>query len=245
MSLLNMVKFEFKLMSKTSVMVLSFFAYPVVLTLIIGYLTYNNFGSGISSYDYYSIGMMIFIYSGAGLASVYNFIGKPIKQGNLRVIFTPIKTTSIYLSQIICGTIFCAAGAAFTMAAFNVLFGINYNGNEFIIFSSFVTLIFMSNALGVLLCIIIDNDVTINMIFNTIQTVFCVLGGAFFSLESLGKIPAAIAKISPVKWVMDGMLNSIYDNNNFLLYITIAINIVLGVILIAFCKCTFKTEKYL
>lgn len=245
MNLLNMVKFEFKLMCKTPVMILSYFIYPVLLTLIIGYLSQNSFGSEISSYEYYSIGMMIFIYMGAGLSSAYNFIDKPIKEGNLRIIFAPIKTMSIYLSQIICGTIFCAIGIIFTMLVFNSLFRINYNGNEITIFLSFVTLAFMSNSICIFLCTIIDDVGPINIIFNMIQSVFCILGGAFFSIESLGKIPAILAKLSPVKWLMDGILNSMYDNNNLLIFIIIAVNIVLGMIFIGFCKVTFKTEKYL
>lgn len=245
MNLLNKIKFELKLMFKTPVLGFSFFAYPILLTLIIGYLAQNSFGSEISSYQYYSIGMMIFIYAGAGLVSVYNFIDNPVKDGNLRVIYMPVKTGNIYLSQIVSGTIFCTLGIAFTMTVFKLLFHVNYNGSELIVFMGFSTLAFLSNALGMFLATIINNVMTINMIFNMIQAIFCLLGGAFFSIESLGKIPAMIAKLSPVKWVIDGMLNSMYDNNNSLLFIIIAVNIVLGIILIAMCKVTFKTEKYL
>lgn len=244
MNLLNKVKFEFKLMIKTPVMFISYFCYPVLLTLIIGYLSQNSFGGEISSYEFYSVSMMIFVYSGAGIASVFNFADKPIKQGNLRVIFTPIKTINIYLSQIICGTIFCAIAIVFNILIFNILFGIDYSGNTIIIFMSFITLAFLSNALGIFLCTIIEDAGVINIIFNMIQTIFCVLGGAFFSIESLGKIPAALAKLSPVKWIMDGILNSMYDNNNYLLFKVIFINIVLGIIIIMFCRLSFKTEKY-
>lgn len=245
MNLLNMVKFQLKLMIKTPVMILTYFIYPVLLTAIIGYLTQNNFGGEVTSYQYYSISMMIFIFSGAGLASVYNFIDKPIKEGNLRLIFTPISNIGIYLSQIITGTIFSGVGAGVSMILFKVLFSINYNGNEFIIFLSFVALSLMSNALGILLCTILDDVGPINMIFNMLQVFLCVLGGAFISLESLGEFPAALSKISPVKWLMDGLLNSIYDNNNFLLFVTIGVNIVLAMMFIGICTRTFKTEKYL
>lgn len=245
MNILNKIKFELKLMCKTPVMILSYFVYPVLLTLIIGYLTQNSFGGEISSYEYYSVGMMIFIFSGAGLASAYNFIDKPIKEGNLRVIFAPIKTESIYLSQIMAGTLFSASGIAFTIIVFKYLIGVNYHGSESIILISFITVAFLSSSLGVLLCTLINNVGTINMIFNIIQAIFCVLGGAFFSIEALGEIPAFIAKFSPVKWLIDGLLNSIYDNNNSLAYIIIAVNIVLAMGLIGICKKTFKTEKFL
>ena len=245
MNLLNMIKFQFKLMIKTPVMLLSFFIYPVLLTAIIGYLTQNSFGGEISSYQYYSISMMIFIFSGAGLSSVYNFMDKPIKEGNLRLMFTPIRNIGIYLSQIITGTIFNTIGIGFSMILFKMLFKVNYNGNAALIFLAFVALSFMSNALGVFLCTVIDDVGPINMIFNMLQAILCVLGGAFVSIEALGDIPAALSKLSPVKWLMDGLLNSMYDNDNFLLFITIGVNIVLAIMLIGLCTRTFKTEKYL
>ena len=245
MNLLNMIKFELKMMFKTPIMILSYFIYPLLLTLIIGYLAQDSFGGDVSSYEYYSTGMMLFIYSGAGLASAYNFIDKPIKEGNLRIIFTPIKTMNIYLSQILSGTIFSSIGVAITMLLFQTLGIVNYNGNELIIFLSFVTLSFLSSALGIFLCTVIDDSGVINMIFNMIQAILCMLGGAFFSFESLGSVQAFIAKLSPIKWILDGLLNSIYDNNNFLLYVIVAVNIVLGVLLVSICKATFKTEKYI
>ena len=61
MNIVNMIKFQLKLMCKTPIMFMMFFVYPVLLTAIIGYLTQSSFGGGVSSYEYYSIGMMIFI----------------------------------------------------------------------------------------------------------------------------------------------------------------------------------------
>lgn len=245
MNFLNMVKFELKLMFKTPIMIITYFIYPVLLTTIIGYLTQDNFGGGFTSYEFYSISMMIFVFMGAGLSSAYNFMDKPFKDGNLRTIFTPLNTKGIYMSQVVSGSIFCTLGVGFSMLIFKNFFNISYKGSGFLVFLSFVALIFMSNAIGILLCTISDNLTVIGMLFNLVQVFFCMLGGAFFSIEALGKIPALLAKTSPIKWFMDGILNSIYDSNNFLIYISIVINIILGIIFLAICSRTFKTEKYL
>ena len=201
MNIVNMIKFQLKLMCKTPIMFMMFFVYPVLLTAIIGYLTQSSFGGGVSSYEYYSIG--------------------------------------------ISGTIYSSVAIAITMLIFSLLFGVNYNGNGILICVSFVILSFMSNSLGMLLCATINNIGAVNMVFNIVQTVLCILGGAFFSLEALGEIPAMISKISPVKWLMDGLLNSMYDNNNFILFVIIGINIIIAVMLIGLTSKTFKTEKYL
>lgn len=243
--MINMIKFELKNMFKTSSLVTGFFIQPILMTLIIGYLTQYYFSNGISSYEFYSIGMMIFVYLSSGVASVYNFMDKNIKHGNLRVAFTPVNTKNIYISQIISGTIFCTFGITFTMLVFKYGFGINYGYGWLNIFLALVTLTFFSNSLGIFLSLIIDNVISVNMIFNMIQAIFCLLGGVFFSIEGLGEIPALLSNVSPAKWLMNGILNSMYDNNNYLILTVIVINIILGIIIIQFSKVVFKTEKYL
>ncbi|MDU4890076.1 MAG: ABC transporter permease [Clostridium sp.] len=245
MNIVNMIKFQLKLICKTPVMFMMYFVYPILLTAIIGYLTQSNFGGGISSYEYYSIGMMIFIFTSSGLISSYNFLDDNIKQGNVRTMFAPIKKLGIYLSQIISGTIYSSVAIVVTMLIFNLLFGVNYNGNGILICISFIILCFMSNALGMFLCTTINHVGMVNVVFNLVQVVLCVLGGAFFSLEVLGEVPAMISKISPVKWFMDGLLNSMYDNNNFILFVAIGINIIVAIMLIGLTYKTFKIEKYL
>lgn len=245
MNIVNMIKFQLKLICKTPVMFMMYFVYPILLTAIIGYLTQSNFGGGISSYEYYSIGMMIFIFTSSGLISSYNFLDDNIKQGNVRTMFAPIKKLGIYLSKIISGTTYSSVAIVVTMLIFNLLFGVNYNGNGILICISFIILCFMSNALGMFLCTTINHVGMVNVVFNLVQVVLCVLGGAFFSLEILGEVPAMISKISPVKWFMDGLLNSMYDNNNFILFVAIGINIIVAIMLIGLTYKTFKIEKYL
>ena len=245
MNIVNMIKFQLKLICKTPVMFMMYFVYPVLLTAIIGYLTQSSFGGGVSSYEYYSIGMMIFIFTSSGLISSYNFLDDNIKQGNVRTMFAPIKKVGVYLSQIISGTLYSSVAIVVTMIIFNLLFGVNYKGNGILICISFITLCFMSNALGMFLCTTINHVGMVNVVFNIVQVVLCVLGGAFFSLEVLGEVPAMISKISPVKWFMDGLLNSIYDNNNFILFLAIGFNIIAAIILIGLTSKTFKIERYL
>lgn len=244
-NLLNMIKFQLKLMFKTPILVVVFGGGPVLLTAIIGYLAQDSYGSGLSSYEFYSISMMVFTYLAAGLSSANNFVDESIMDGNIRVIYSPVKDYEIYTSQIITGTIFCALGITFSMIVFRFIFGINYNGSDFIIWLAFITLAFLSNTIGVFLCTITKSFITINVIFNIIQCVLGVLGGAFFSIDSLGKFAASLAKLSPVKWFIDGIFNSMYENSITLIALMIVINIILALILIISSKFTFKTEKYI
>lgn len=245
MDILKMIKFQIKLMIKTPIIVIYFFVCPVLLAGIIGYLTEGSFGAEMSSYEFYSISMMAFIYIGSGIVSSFNFIEKTVKAGNFRLIFTPASTSSIYSSQVISTTILAGASTIVSMLVFSGIFNVNYNGSGLYIFMAFTTLAFLSSGIGIFLCTIFEDAGIINLVFNVIQTIFCALGGAFFSIEALGEIPALIAKISPVKWLMDGILYSMYDNSSTLLYIIVVLNIILGILILGICKITFKTEKYI
>ena len=245
MDLINLIRFQFKMLIKSPVMLINFFLYPIILTLIIGYLTQNSFGDGYSSYEFYSISMMIFIFVGTGIGCAYNYLDEPKKAGNSRIILMPVKESNIYLAQIISGTIAFSFAVILSMLFFSIFLNVDYNNNAVIIYLAFSTLIFLSNTLGVFLCTILDKPFVINLIFNLIQMVLCVLGGTFFSMESLGKVPAILAKLSPVKWFLDGILYSMYDNSNTLLMIVILVNFMLGMVFILLCKRTFKTEKYI
>ncbi|MGL5354354.1 MAG: ABC transporter permease [Clostridium sp.] len=245
MNIINMIKFQSKLIIKTPIIMVYYLVYPIVLTAIIGYLTSSSYGNGVTSYEYYSIGMMIFIFSGSGIAAAYNFIDNAVKPGNGRLIYAPVKGFYLYFSQIVTVTIFSALAIAFSMTIFTLFFGVNYGENFVLIFLAFLALSFMSSALGILLATIFNDVGPVNGVFNIIQAVLCLLGGAFMSIEALGKVPAMLSKLSPIKWLMDGLMYSIFDNDNSLLLITIVINLVLGIIFIFICAKTFKRENYI
>jgi ABC-type multidrug transport system permease subunit len=140
---------------------MQFLLLPTILTAMIGYLTHDNFSKQISSYEYNSIGVMIFMYSGIGVISAFNFIEKDIKQGNIRLIFTPVRTIWIHLSHMISGMLFGTITIAINMMIFKVLFNVNYNDNAVIIFLSFCAIAYISSAIGIFLSIIIDETLKI------------------------------------------------------------------------------------
>ncbi|MGL5616802.1 MAG: ABC transporter permease [Sarcina sp.] len=241
----NMITLQLKQLLKNKVMIMTFLIYPSLLTFIIGYLAESTFMSGISSYDYYSNSMMIFIFMGAGLIALYNLGETKVVDGHFRAMYSPIPSSYIYLSQIISSTIFSTLSIIINILIFKFLFKINYSGNEFIIILGFITLAFLSNALAMFLYSFIKDIGVCNGIFNLIQVILCTLGGAFISLEGFGKIASFLSKLSPIKYLIDGILQSIYDDNRMILFTIIIVNFLIALIIIAITKRTFKIEKYL
>ncbi|MGL5414860.1 MAG: ABC transporter permease [Clostridium sp.] len=241
----NMIEMQLKALFKNKIMIINFVVYPSLLTFIIGYLAESYFNSGITSYEYYSNSMMIFLFMGAGLLGIYNLGDTDVVDGNLRAMYMPIPKSYIYISQVISSTIFAAVSIVLNILIFKYLFNIHYAGNELIIILSFITLAFLSNALGMFVLSLVKEIGICNGIFNLIQAILCILGGAFISLEGFGGILSLLTKLSPVKYLIEGILNSIYDNSTQMLWIIIMINIILALVFLGITKRTFKIEKYL
>lgn len=241
----NMIKMQLNALFKNKIMIINFVVYPSLLTFIIGYLAESYFNSGITSYEYYSNSMMIFLFMGAGLLGIYNLGDTDVVDGNLRTMYMPIPKSYIYISQVISSTIFAAVSIVLNILIFKYLFNVHYAENELIIILSFITLAFLSNALGMFVLSLVKEIGICNGIFNLIQAILCTLGGAFISLEGFGGILSFLTKFSPVKYLIEGILNSIYDNSTQMIWIIIMINIILAVVFLGITKKTFKIERYL
>lgn len=241
----NMIKTQLKALLKNKIMIINFVVYPSVLTFIIGYLAESYFNSGVSSYEYYSNSMMIFLFMGAGLLAIYNLGDVDVVDGNLRAMYAPVPRIYIYISQVISSTIFSSVSIILNILVFKFLFKVEYAGNEEIIILGFITLAFLSNSLGMFLLSLVKEIGICNGIFNLVQVALCTLGGAFISLEGFGGLLSFLSKLSPVKYLIEGILNSIYDNSTALLWMIIGINIILGLGFLIITKKTFKIERYL
>lgn len=241
----NMIKMQLQALFKNKIMIINFVAYPSILTFIIGYLAESYFNSGVSSYEYYSNSMMIFLFMGAGLLAIYNLGDVDVVDGNLRAMYAPVPRSYIYISQVISSTIFSSVSIILNILVFKFLFKVEYAGNEGIIILGFITLAFLSNSLGMFLLSLVKEIGICNGIFNLVQVALCALGGAFISLEGFGGILSFLSKLSPVKYLIEGILNSIYDNSTTLLWMIIGINIILGLGFLIITKKTFKIERYL
>jgi ABC-2 type transport system permease protein len=121
---------------------------------------------------------------------------------------------------------------------------VDFSESALMIFLVLLSVVFVSSSIGILFSLIIDDAVIIEEIFTVFQLLFCFIGGCFFSIESIANIPQFIIYLSPIKYVMDGLLQSMYENSNTLSFIIIFINVIIGSILIKVSSLFFKEENY-
>lgn len=69
-----------------------FFAtgFPLLMTIILGYLTGDSYGKTVTSYDYYGITGMIYAVLNSGMISANAFMEERIKKPNMRIIYARV-----------------------------------------------------------------------------------------------------------------------------------------------------------
>lgn len=216
--------------------------FPLLLILTLGYLGESMYGGGgVTSYDYYSITILIFMAVNVSMTASNSFMESSIKTTNLRTIFAPIRLSSIYLSKIISTFVFAAICQMLLMLVLGIGFGFQIGGaNVWAIVIILLLLNLFSSTLGVLFCCIFRSEELSNKILSIINNVFAVMGGLFFSLDRMGRTAETISYLSPVKWVAETLLRIIYDEDFSLLLPTAAVLIGATALFIVACRVAFR-----
>ncbi len=220
--------------------------FPVLMILALGFLNRGNYGNtGIDSYDYYGITILLYIILNVSTSSANSFMEKSLKTTNMRVMFTPIRLSFIYLSKILATFVFTSACFSVMMLLANKVLGVNYGGRH----TGYVLcLVFLFNLLssvaGVMLCCIFKSEESTNKLLSLVNTLLALFGGLFFQLDGLGKAAAIISSVSPVKWILDGIFKIVYDGDTGSFLPICAAFIALSLLMLMICKWTFRTEDY-
>jgi ABC-2 type transport system permease protein len=213
---------------------------------ILGYLTSGNYkGGGITSYDYYGVSLIIFTVLFVACTAANSFMEERVKSSNLRIMYSPINPSSIYMSKIAATFVFSSVCVLVSMAILRLCFNVNYGGENIVYVIILLELLnLLSATIGILFCCIFKSEQLANKTISPFINIFAILGGVFFPIDSLGKTVEKLSYISPAKWVDEGIFKIIYDKDLSYFGPTVIILIALTIIFIIGCKLTFKVEDY-
>lgn len=220
-----------------------FFAsgFPILLVVILGFLTKDNYGGQITSYDYYGITLMIYSILSSAMISSNAFMEEKIKKANMRIIYAPGSIKSIFLSKIIASFIFTSIFHLFDMILLYLIYNIHLDAVPHLICLFGLTELF-SVTLGIMLCCIFKSEAITNQILGIVINIIAILGGLMFSLDGYGSVMRKISASSPAKMISSAAFQMIYDNN-FNLFIPMVISlIIIIVIMIILCNILFRKE---
>ncbi|GIN91695.1 transport permease protein [Siminovitchia terrae] len=220
--------------------------FPFLLVLILGFLSSGNYGDSITSYDYYGITMMIYIVFNTSTIAANSFMEERIKKGNMRIIYSPVPKSYIYLSKITASFVFSSVCHLFVIMLLHVLLKIHLGGsNTGFTLSILIMFEAFASVLGVLCCCIFKSENTSNQILSMVINISALLGGLFFRMDGFGSSIEKISYLSPVKWIVINMFKIIYDNDFSYYLPTALILLSLSVAALLLCGKFYRTEDYI
>lgn len=244
-NLFKICKMDFMNTVKNPTLFLCNTVFPLIFILIMGFITKGSYGTKVTSYDYYGVTMTLFFVLNIALTESNTFMEKRIKPGNVRLIYSPTKTSNIFLSKIFACSAFAAICYTILMVIEDKVFNIKLGGEDFIyVLILVLVLILFMCSFGAFMCCIFKSEEATNKVMSPFIMLFGIFGGVFFHVDSLGSAVQKLSCISPLKWINECALKIIYDKDLSMFVPVVAILLVGSVILMFLCKLTFKPEAY-
>lgn len=219
---------------------------PLLLALVVGFITKGLYGTEIHSFDYYCVTMLIFGALNNSTIAANSFLEGRIVKANMRLIHAPIPDFYIYVSKAIASFFFGIICHTLTAGILFIITGADFGGS----YACFLWLLLLAVELGsvcfgILLCCILKQEETVNMILSTGVMLFSVLGGAFFPAGGMGRILSAAGSFSPVSWISRAAFEAIYDGRLGLLWLVCAAAVLLSAVCLYLTSKLFHREDYL
>lgn len=221
-------------------------AFPLVLILVLGYLTKGNYGGmGVTSFDFYGVTLLLFSSLSVAMTSSNSFMERGIMASNLRVLYAPVRPSSVYLSKIVATWLFTSVCFSAIVAVLHFWLGVDFGGKLFGYVATIVLLLgLFSSAVGVMFCCLLRSEELANKVVSPVSQVMAIVGGLFFPLDGFSETMARISWYSPAKWVAEAVFRIIYDGDLAMFLPAVLILSVATVAALIGCKLTFRTEDY-
>ncbi len=242
---ITIFKMDLKNIFKNPVLVGYNSIFILLLTSIMGFLTSGGYADSKSAYQYYTISFIIYGMLNGAMTASNCFMERDIKRANLRIIYSPAGSFSIYFSKIAASFIFDYILHTTFLILYSLAMGLQLGSNPVFFLILMIPVEFTSAALGIFFCCLLHSEEATSSLLSTLISLLAVLGGTFFSLEGLGNTASIISHFSPVKWLNKAFFQIAIDNNLHLFWYIFVGSILISALLITGCKFTFKTEDYL
>lgn len=215
--------------------------FPIVLILILGYLTGGSYSGSITAYDYYGITLMIYALLNSGMTSANAFMEERIKKPNMRIIYAPGYVGNIYISKILSSFLFSFLFHVIDLLFLMLVFSVQVGNLCYLLILFGVTELF-SVTLGIMICCIVKTETLTNQIQSIIINIITLLGGVLFSLDGYGTLLQKISMLSPAKWIVKTSFELIYDKDLHRMGPTLTILTLSILIMLFICHRTFHKE---
>lgn len=219
--------------------------FPLIIIMLLGYLTSKSYGTEFTSYNYYTIVTIPFCILMGIISVSYAAQDEKISSTSYRYMISPISIIALVLSKLFSCTIILSLCNVITLIIIKGVFQINFGGNFLAIIFLLVCESAVVSAIGLFLGLACKNLDILRNIINIPIVIFGFLGGVFFPVSSLSPVVSLAINISPLTWVNRSIVDCIYDNNLQPLFNISSIFVIISILMTVLTVKFFKREAFI
>lgn len=219
--------------------------FPMVMLLLLGYLTSGSYGGSFTGYQYYSVVMLPFCIALAIISAAYAGKDEAYRKTAIRFLFTPIHKAHIVLAKLLSLTIVISCCNLIVMLCSLFLFRLPIGNKLVPIFLLLAAETFAVCALGLLIGFGMKNFIIIKNLMNLPIMLAAILAGVFYPFGTMKAEVAFAISLSPLTWLNRSLFLYIYDNRISLLWRITLICVFVGIVFTIVAIILFKKEEYI
>ena len=219
--------------------------FPIVMILLLGYLSSGNYGGSFTGYQYYSVVMIPFCVAMAVITAAFACKEDAYKKTAIRFLYAPVSYLQLVLAKLLSCTIVISLCNLIVLLFAWLVLGLPIVGEMIPLLLMLTAETFAVCSIGLLIGFGMKNFLLIKNILNIPITLAAVLGGVFFPIGTFHPGWRILLNLSPLTWINRGMFLSIYDNNLSLMWRTTIILIAVGIVGTILTVRLFKKEEFI
>ena len=221
--------------------------FPLVLIILLGFLTKNNYTEIINSFQYYTLVTIPFCTLFGIITSAYGGKEDAAFGTAVRLIQAPINRWHIILSKLLADTVVFSLCNALVLTVCYFIFRLPLSGRFTAVILLYTAETFLACGFGLLLGLGIKNFIVVKNLINLPICIFAVLGGSFFPIGSLKPFWQTLLYLSPLTWMNRSIFRYLYDGEVYRnqLYRLSFVFFAAGFVICLVAVIHFKKEEFL
>lgn len=172
--------------------------FPIVIILLLGYLTSKSYGEKFTSYEYYSIVIIPFCLL-MGITSVaYAAVDEKRTSTSYRYMIAPISKSALIISKFLSCVIALTVCSIVVLIISKILFQLPINGNAVYLIILLLCVSVAVTGIGLFCGLASKNFAAVQNFVNIPIIIFGFLGGTFFPVGSLNPVLSFMINLSPL-----------------------------------------------
>ncbi len=244
-NLFHIVCFDLKKRSRDGFIIGYNIIFPIVMTVLLGYLSSESYGKDFTGYQYYMIVILSFSVAMAVITAAYAGKDDAYKKTAVRYLFSPVSRSQIVLAKLISCTLVISCCNLLVILFSHLVFKLPLNIKIIPVTLILAAETFTVCAIGLFIGLGMKNFIFIKNVLNIPICLAAILAGTFFPLGTLNDRLEMLIKLSPLTWVNRSIFLMLYDDSSQLLWKTSLIFMITGIGFAILAIKLFKKEEFI